>query len=305
MDTRIKWLLEGDVSVQYLTYRFLLESPPEVCQPLQARMAQEGFGFRYLSSRNENGHWGHWFYQPKWTCTHYTLLELKNLGMPKHTHACREMILRAFDECMLLNGGINFAKSMVQSDVAVDGMILNYAAYFCSDEPRVERLAEYILHQVKADGGYSWNSESDFSDPHTTICVLEGFSEYHKSGFTKHADRIRASEEKATELLLSRLLLISEDPRFKILSYPFRYRYDLLRALEYLAMSDRSFDGRMAPAMWWLEDKKADSGLWHLENIHKGNVHFNLEEKGKPSRFVSLKAMFIQKTYAESLYAEE
>jgi hypothetical protein len=305
MDARLKWLLDGDVSVQYLTHLLLLDSPSEVLHQLQARIESEGWGKQFLEARNPSGHWGLWFYQKKWTCTHYSLLEMKEFGMPRHVPACREMVLRAFDECMLTNGAVNFAKSKVQSDVAVDGMILNYAAYFCPDEPRVERLAEYILHQVKADGGYSWDPESNFSDPHTTICVLEGFSEYRKAGFTKHADHIHASEEKATELLLSRLLFISEDQRFKKLSYPFRYRYDILRALEYLAMVNRAFDGRMAPALWWLEDKKTDSGLWHLENVHKGNVHFNLEEKGKPSRFISVKAMFIQKIYANSKYAEE
>ena len=297
MDIRLKWLLDGDVSLQYLTHLHLLDSPSETIQPLQARIETEGFGSRLLASRNESGHWGLWFYQPKWTCTHYTMLEMKELGMPNHNDACREMVLRAFDECMLSNGAINFAKSKVQSDVAVDGMILNYAAYFCPDESRGDHLAEYLLNQVKGDGGFSWDPQSEHSDPHTTICVLEGFSEYRKAGFTKHTDYIREVEEHAIELLLSRLLFISEDQRFKKLSYPYRYRYDLLRALEYLAVNDRPYDGRMAPALWWLEDKKADSGLWRLENIHKGNVHFDLEEKGKPSRFITLKAMFIQKTY--------
>jgi hypothetical protein len=230
---------------------------------------------------------------------------MKEIGMPRSVKACREMVVRAFDECMLDNGGINFAKSMIQSDVAVDGMILNYAAYFCPDEKRIDHLAEYILKQSKGDGGYSWNPESDHSDPHTTLCVLEGFSEYRKAGFIKHADYIRESEEKAIELLLSQFLLISEDQRYKKLSYPFRYRYDLLRVLEYFAQNKVPYDGRMAPALWWLEDKQADSGLWHLENIHKGNVHFNVEEKGKPSRFITLKAMLIQKTYKEPGKSDE
>lgn len=228
---------------------------------------------------------------------HYTSLEMKALGMPQGVKACREMVFQAFDECMLKNGGINFAKSMVQSDVSKDGMILYYAAFFCPDEPRVEKLAEYIQQQRKADGGYTWDPQAKYSGPHTTICVLEGFSAYLQAGFSHLAKQIRQSIAQAVELLLSRLLLISEETRFMKLAYPYRYRYNLLRALEFLASNNWPYDGRMAPALWWLADKQADSGLWHLEHIHPGNVHFMMEEKGQPSRFIILKALLIQKFY--------
>lgn len=302
MEKTIAWLLEGDVSIQYLTHRFLLESSPEIYEPLQARIRTEGYGARFLSCRNENGHWGRWFYQPKWTCTHYTLMDLKDIGMPPRTDAPREMVVRAFDECMLDNGGINFAKTMVQSDVAVDGMILNYATYFCPDEQRIERLAEYILSQAKPDGGYSWDAESAASDPHTTICVLEGFHEYKRSGFTGHLSEVQISEKGAVEYLLSNDLFMSCDKRFLKLSFPYRYRYDVLRALEYFTNAQVPYDKRMEPAYAWLKNKQKPSGCWHLENIHKGNVHFELEEKQQPSRFITLKALSIL-DYASTMTA--
>ena len=41
-----------------------------------------GVGEAYsVSCRHENGHWGRGFCQTKWTSTHYTLLDLKNLNM--------------------------------------------------------------------------------------------------------------------------------------------------------------------------------------------------------------------------------
>jgi hypothetical protein len=301
MSSIIDWLLQGDVSLQYLTHKYLLNTEENYLRNLQARITSEGWGKQFLEARNPSGHWGLWFYQPKWTCTHYTLLEMKDLGMPRDVAACREMVIRALDECMLESGGVNFAKSKVRADVAVNGMILNYAAYFCPDEERVNKLAGYFLNQAKADGGYGWDPESEYSDPHTTICVLEGLSEYRKAGFTKHVDRIRQSEKTAIEQLLSKLLLITEDQRFKLLSYPYRYRYDLLRALEYLATNNTPYDGRMAPALWWLEDKQAESGFWYLENIHPGNRHFPMEAKGEPSRFITLKALIVRRIYQGSV----
>jgi hypothetical protein len=300
MDQILRWLLSGDIAIQYLTHKHLLHSGPEILAPLQARIATEGYGARYLAARSENGHWGHWFYQPKWTSTHYTLLDLKEIGMPPDTPAPREMVVRAFNECMLENGGINFSKTMVQSDAAVDGMILNYAAYFCPDEQRVEDLAGYILAQVKPDGGYSWDDKTSASDPHTTICVLEGFHEYKQAGFTRHREALHASEKSAIEYLLSNQLFMSGDKRFLKLSHPFRYRYDLLRVLEYFASEKAPMDERMAPALDWLRAKQKESGFWQLENIHKGNLHFEIEKVGEPSRFITLKALSILKNYTET-----
>ena len=293
MNQTINWLLSDDISIQYLTHKHLLRNGPEVTAPLQARVATEGYGARFLAARSANGHWGRWFYQPKWTCTHYTLLDLKEIGQPPDTPACQEMVVRAFDECMLDSGGVNFAKTMVQSDVAVDGMILNYAAYFCPDEKRIENLTGYILAQAKPDGGYSWDDAAQTGDPHTTICVLEGFHAYQQAGLTRHLEAVENSENSAIEYLLSNDLFLSSDKRYLKLSYPYRYRYDLLRALEYFTSEDIPFDPRMTPALAWLEGKRKPSGLWHLENIHKGNLHFELEAVGQPSRFITLKALCI------------
>ena len=63
----IKWLLEGDVSIQYQIHRDLLSTERK---DLQKRIAKEGFGAEFLSKRKSDGHWGLKFYQPKWTSTH-------------------------------------------------------------------------------------------------------------------------------------------------------------------------------------------------------------------------------------------
>jgi hypothetical protein len=73
-----KWLLEGDVSIQYQVERDLLG---EASKQTRERVSREGWGARFLSLRKHDGHWGRGFYQPKWTCSHYTILDLKNLGI--------------------------------------------------------------------------------------------------------------------------------------------------------------------------------------------------------------------------------
>ena len=63
----INWLLAGDVSIQYQTYRDLLG---EMRIDLQKRIEIEGWGQKFLSFRTKNAHWGRSFYQPKWTSIH-------------------------------------------------------------------------------------------------------------------------------------------------------------------------------------------------------------------------------------------
>jgi len=63
----LEWLLAGDVSIQYTTYRDLLARERK---DLQKRIPKEGWGKTFLSKQKMNGHWGDRFYQPKWISTH-------------------------------------------------------------------------------------------------------------------------------------------------------------------------------------------------------------------------------------------
>lgn len=300
MDSVLKWLLDGDVSIQYMTHRNLLHSDAALLRGLQERITQEGYGARFLSCRSETGHWGLHYYQPKWTSTHYTLLDLKNLCAPETLNPCREMVVRMFDECQLENGGMNLSKHEHPSDICVDGMALNYASYFCGEEPRLGRLAAHLLLAQKADGGFTWDLNSDNGDPHTTICVLEGFAQYRASRKAPLASLNAASDRAVGFLLRHGLFLEDADSRFRKLSYPYRYRFDVLRALEYFAAQTVPFNARMRPALDWLGGKRKPDGRWYLENQHKGNVHFAMEPVGKPSRFITLKALAIRDSFERS-----
>lgn len=297
MDTVIQWLLEGDVSIQYLTHRYLLESDADILLRLQNRIENEGCGAAYLALRNENGHWGIWYYQPKWTSTHYTLLELKNIGLPADNAPCREITSRMLSECMLPDGGLNLAKSEHASDSCVDGMALSYAAYFLAGDARLKRLVDHLLDSQRPDGGFTWNPNSNFGDPHSTICVLEGFSEYLACGASHRKNQIAAAQANAESFLLENKLFFSGEQRYRMLAYPFRYRYDLLRALEYLALQRMPFCEPMRPALDWLKSKQSREGFWNLELEHRGAVHFPLETRGSHSRFVTLKALVILKHF--------
>jgi hypothetical protein len=56
---------------------------------LKERISEEGWGARFLSLRNDNGHWGSGFCLPKWISSHYTMLDLKNLAISNHLTNCK------------------------------------------------------------------------------------------------------------------------------------------------------------------------------------------------------------------------
>lgn len=76
----VQWLLEGDSAVQYQAWRDVLgEDRPE----LEQRIPRDGDAAAILAAQNPDGHWGLGFYQPKWTSSHYSLLELRDLAVPR------------------------------------------------------------------------------------------------------------------------------------------------------------------------------------------------------------------------------
>ena len=266
---------------------------------LQDRIASEGYAAAYLSCQNTNGHWGRYYYQPKWTSAHYALLDLKNLCVPCTLAVCRKMVTRMLDECMTTYGGCNLSRYEHPSDICVDGMILNYAAYFCGDDQRLTRMVDHLLRGQKADGGFTWDLSSDTGCPHTTVCVLEGLAQYCSTGSTYRRGEIQSTMAGAMQFLLeNRLFFEHSDKRFKKLSCPYRYRYDLLRGLEGCVTNQVPLDRRMDSALAWLATKRQKDGRWPLENVHRGSVHCELERVREPSRFITLKAIVILSAYA-------
>ncbi len=127
----VEWLLEGDVSIQYQVQRDLLDQErPD----LRSRIATDGWGARFLSERNPNGHWGQAYYQPKWISTHYTLLDLKNLGASPDEPAIGETLTKVLDDHKGPDGGINTSPTINESDVCLNGMLLHFTNYFSMPE---------------------------------------------------------------------------------------------------------------------------------------------------------------------------
>ena len=138
----IEWLLEGDVSIQYQTQRDLLNVEKV---ELRNRIAKEGWGEQFLSYRSPEGYWGRGFYQPKWTSTHYTVLDLKNLGISPKDEEIKQSVNLVLQTRKGPDGGINPSKTIKNSDVCINGMFLNYASYFRVNQNQLESIIDFLI----------------------------------------------------------------------------------------------------------------------------------------------------------------
>ena len=299
----ISWLMEGDVSIQYQTQRDLLNHDDP---KLRKRIAKQGWGALLLSCKNDSGHWGQGFYQPKWTSSHYTLLDLKNLNIHPSNIAIKNTIHLIFENEKGADGGINPSGFIKQSDVCVNGMALNYSSYFNIKEQEIKSVIDFLLSQKMPDGGFNCHSNRKgavHSSLHTTLSVLEGFLEYLRNGYAYRLDEILTAKASAETFILMHQLFRSDKtgkiikPDFLKLYYPCRWYYDRLRALDYFQLAKLKYDPRMGEAIGRILNAKNNRGQWKLPAPHPGKMHFVMEQAGKPSRWNTLRALRVLKDY--------
>ncbi len=294
MSAVLDWLLAGDVSIQYQAHRDLLDDDrPD----LQARIATEGWGARLLAARNHDGHWGRGYYAPKWTSTHYTLVDLRNLCMAPAPSAVTETITAALTDLIAEDGGLNPAVTIPQSDGCINGMVLDFATWFGIESRLLDTIVDFLLGTRMSDGGFNCEANRQtvrHSSMHTTICVLEGIDGYLNRGYGHRADELAATADAAREFLLVHRLFRSHrtggviHPSFVRLHHPSRWHFDVLRGLEHFRAANVA-DPRLEDALDVVVKRRRVDGRWNASS-HPGQVHFDMEDS-RPSRWNTLRAL--------------
>lgn len=298
----IEWLMEGDPAIRFQVMRDLLEADEKDTLKEQKRIGEEGWGARLLSHQDPGGTWAGGLYIPKWTSTTYTMLLLWRLGLaPGHPKALKASKL-LLDQGFYTDGGINYFGVLNHSEVGVTGMILSILAHFQFPDERIHTIARFLTDQQLEYGG--WNALSPQGGTevcfYTTICVLEGLREYEKWQ-PRDPVLISQSQEKGRGFLLSHELFkiagmnIPMHPSFTKFSFPPRYRYDVMRSLDYFQDCRCRLDPRMEDTVDIIEAKRRKDGTWPLQQRWPGKTFFEMEQTGKPSRWNTLRALRILK----------
>ncbi len=315
-DAPIQWLLDGDPAIRWQTLRDLVRADERTVGREQRRVAREGWGARLLAVQDPEGTWARrqsgsgtmsdgGLYTPKWISTTYTMLLLRDFGLPAENRQARKACRLLLDEGLQRDGGINYGiwgKWTGRGETCVTGMVLSILAHFRYDDARLDTVADNLLDVQMPDGG--WNCRRPYgathSSVHTTISALEGlrFYELHRR---RKVRAVREAQRRGREFLLVHRLFRSHrtgeiiKPVFTRFAFPPRWHYDILRALDYFQAVDAPRDPRLADAIGIVQSTQREDGRWSLQQSYKGKTYFELERLGAPSRWNTLRALRVLK----------
>ncbi|MBB6250024.1 squalene cyclase [Nitrospirillum iridis] len=313
-DPVIDWLLQTDPAIRWQVMRDLLDAPESEWAAERAKVETEGWGARLLACQDADGQWAggaffpadftplewHQHGQP-WTATCFSLSQLREFGLDPASDRARRTVAQVGAHSRWDEGGQPFWQGEVEE--CINGRTVADGAYFGVD---VAPLVERLVGERQGDGG--WNCErasgSACSSFATTLNVLEGLLEYERASGGTAASR--GARRTGEEYLLARHLFRrlstggAADARFLDLLHPNRWRYDILRALDYFRAAARLTgarpDPRLAEAIGLLRAKRREDGTWPLDWALRGRVWFDVNEgPGKPSPWVTLRALRVLK----------
>ena len=311
----IDWLLDSDPAIRWQVLRDLEDAPDDVVAGERARVASEGWGARLLALQGEDGQWaggacfpaGYFEHRDEyqgqpWTSTLPTLQLLHALGVDPTDSRVRRAVALVRENCRWEHAGQPFFSGEVEP--CINGRVVTLGAYF---EQAVESVVERLLGEQLEDGG--WNCEAENGSVRssfaTTINVLEGLLAYERTagGSSDFIAARRRGEEYLLERSLLRRMSTGQvvDASWLQFSFPVRWHYDVLRALDYFRAAGDAPDPRLKEAVALLRSKRQPDGTWLLENTHRGKVHFELEDgDGHPSRWNTLRALRVLNWYEQS-----
>jgi hypothetical protein len=291
------WLLQGDPAIRWQVKRDLLNLDEQNWNHDRQQIAHKGWGKALLDHRQPDGLWAGAYYSPKWTSTHYSLMLLFRMGLPPDNLLACESIRILLDRGLYRDGGINYFKSLKQSETCVTGMTLSLCSGFDIPYENFGSIVNFLLGEQMEDGG--WNCEAyrgaRHSSMHTTINVLEGLWAFEKK-YLINREQIRQARKAAHRFLLKHHLYRSDhtgriiNKKFIRLPFPPRWYYDILRALDYFQDCHAGKDDRMEDAISILVSREKE-GMWPLQAGYPAREFFKMEKAGKSSRWNTLRAL--------------
>jgi len=318
------WLLEDDnPSARYWALRDLLgkdEDSSEV-EDAKQRIMKSKIVTSILNAQSPEGYWVHEedMYLPKYKATTHQLLILAELGASR-----TPMIEKAIEHVYQFqrNSGHFLTKlpksekgrdSVVKDGCCFDGNVLYYLKHFgYLEDPRTEKLLEFI-YDYYDDENTGWKCRAYPINPDAIFPVncymgatkiLKAFSMIPEE---KRSRRMKEIIERETEKILEnkvyKYLRNPDGSRkdkagWKRFGFPLFYQADVLEVMVTLTRLD-VHDERMRDAVEIIEASIQKDGRWLLKDSFNGKMWIDIEEKNKPSKWITLRAMYVLRMWNE------
>jgi hypothetical protein len=314
----LPWLLEDEnPSVRYFALRDLLDRKKNDRDVLAAKAAimQSAPVKRILGAQKPEGYWvkpGNG-YSPKYQSTAWQVLFLAELGAdPTHRQiqlACEYLLTHARAN----SGGFSGLAGAIPSGVihCLNGnLVWSLIALGRGNDDRVRGALEWLAGSITGDDFDAFNSivpgpgfkcGVNGKQPCAWGAVksLRALASVPK---TWQNARVNKATGMASELLLSHDLAQADYPYTARVSgewfkfgFPLSYTSDVLEASLALVQADCGNDPRLKNAVAFILSKQDHQGRWAMKHSLNGKMWVDFERKGKPSKWVTLRALRVLK----------
>ncbi len=325
-DDPMPWLLEDDAAnpgVRYLALTQLLDRPPDDAEVLDARRAVMSTGHVpiILEAQEADGYWeepgpG---YRPKYRSIVWSVSMLAQLGAdgsdPRIQKACEYLLEHAIDKngafsASATQGGAilclmgNLSAALLDLGWLGDerlGGAIEWMARVVTGEgiaPQEERDAPVrYLKSATCAPGFCCSANDSKPCAWGAVKVMMAFSKLPHDARTP---LIQRAIDTGLEFLLSKDPAVADYPMgystkpsrswFQF-GFPVFYVTDVLQNLETLTSFGYGTDPRLAEAMDLVSSKQDREGRWKMQYTYNGKTWVDMEEKRKPSKWVTLRAL--------------
>ncbi|MEA3453973.1 MAG: nitrogen fixation protein NifH [Candidatus Caldatribacteriota bacterium] len=321
----ITWLLEdNNPSVRYFTLIDILEkteNDPEV-RKTKEEIMKKGVVPKILAKQEEGGHWEYSqkFYTAKYKGTVWQIIILAELGADGRDDRIRKACEFIFENSQdRESNGFSMWVSAKKGGGRSTGVIpcltgnLVYSLIklgYLKDE-RVQNSIKWITTYQRFDDGIK-STPKDWPYERLVVCwgkhschmgVVKALKALAEIPFNQRNEEVRNTIEEGVEYLLKHhIFKRSHDlkrvskPGWKRFGFPLMYQTDVLEILGILTRSGYH-DERMQEAIDLLISKQDNQGKWKLESTFNGRFQTNIEQKGKPSKWITLNALKVLKNF--------
>jgi len=319
----IDWLLEPDnPSVRYLALTDLVgaaAADPGVVRT-KAAIMHSGPVPQILAKQEDGGHWAEpdRFYHRKYTGTVWQLLILAELmadpADPRVRRAGEFILSNSQDReshgfAMHRSAKLGGGRHSEVIPCLTGNMVWSLIRLGHLDDPRVQRGIDWITtyqrfddRAEKAPTGWPYDKAEPCWGTHTchmgVVKSLKALSEIPPEG---RSGAVNRTLEQGTEYLLrhhihkrSHDLAKISKPGWLRFGFPLMYQTDVLEILGILTRLGCR-DDRMQEAIDAVVSKQDASGRWTLANTFNDRFQVDIEEKGKPSKWITLNALRVLK----------
>jgi hypothetical protein len=312
------WLLEKDnPSVRYFTLTDILgkfENDSEV-REAKDEIMEVGAVPKILAKQSNRGYWGspENFYAPgKFKGTVWQLMILAELGADSGEErvrkACEFILNNSQDRG---SGGFSY---LSDSDgggrhkrvipCLTGNMVWSLIRLGYLEDPRVQRGIDWITTYQRFDDGISealkgwpYGRRSCWGRHSCHMGVVKALKAHAEIPSDERSEGVRCTIENGAEYLLKHhvykrshdLTRVSKAEWLRF-GFPLMWNTDVLEVLGILTRLGYR-DSRMEEALDLVVSKQDDQGRWKLENTFNGRFQVDIEQKGKPSKWITLNAL--------------